>query len=176
MFRIIGSDQRLYGPVGAEIIRQWIAEGRVNASTVIQLDGTVEWKPLSAFPEFATGGPPPVNSGFQAPPSRQQQPPPLESPQSAQYPAAPADVNNLATLGFVFGLLSVFCCCSFPLSVLGLILSIVALNRANRLSNGEGKNFAIAGLILSILGLSAGISLPLLGLLSHPHGSWLFRW
>jgi len=175
MFRIIGSDQRLYGPASAEIIRQWIAEGRVNASTLIQLEGTVEWKPLSAFPEFATGGPPPVSPAFQAPPSLQQQPPTPESRQSAQCPV-PVDGNNTATLGFVFGLLSVFWCCNFLLGVPGLILSIVALNRANRLPNGEGKNLAIAGLVLSILGLAAGISLPLLGLLPHRHGGWSFHW
>jgi GYF domain 2 len=53
MYRIIGGDQKEYGPVTAEDIRRWIAEGRVNAQTSVTAEGITEWKPLSAFPEFA---------------------------------------------------------------------------------------------------------------------------
>ncbi|HOX57703.1 MAG TPA: GYF domain-containing protein [Candidatus Paceibacterota bacterium] len=53
MFRIIGGDQKEYGPVTAEDLRRWAAEGRVNARTPVQAEGTTEWQPLSAFPEFA---------------------------------------------------------------------------------------------------------------------------
>jgi uncharacterized membrane protein len=54
MYKIIGADQKEYGPVSAEQIRQWIAEGRANDQTMIQAEGATEWKPLSAFPEFAS--------------------------------------------------------------------------------------------------------------------------
>jgi len=53
MYKIIGADQKEYGPVTAEQLRQWIAEGRVHAQTQVQAEGGAEWKPLSAFPEFA---------------------------------------------------------------------------------------------------------------------------
>ena len=53
MYKIIGGDQKEYGPVSAEQLRQWIAEGRVNGQTSTQSEGTSEWKPLSAFPELA---------------------------------------------------------------------------------------------------------------------------
>jgi len=53
MFKIIGADGQQYGPVGASQIRQWIAENRVRADTLVQADGATEWKPLSSFPEFA---------------------------------------------------------------------------------------------------------------------------
>ena len=36
MYKIIGANQTEYGPVSAEQIRQWIAEGRVNAQTSAQ--------------------------------------------------------------------------------------------------------------------------------------------
>lgn len=52
MYRIIGADQKEYGPITAEQIRQWITEGRVNAQTQACLEGTQEWKPLGMFPEF----------------------------------------------------------------------------------------------------------------------------
>jgi hypothetical protein len=53
MYRIIGGDQKEYGPVTAEQLRQWVSEGRVNAQTSVLAEGAAEWKPLSAFPEFA---------------------------------------------------------------------------------------------------------------------------
>jgi hypothetical protein len=53
MYKIIGADQKEYGPVTAEQLRQWLAEGRVSAQTSVQSEGTTEWKPLASFPEFA---------------------------------------------------------------------------------------------------------------------------
>jgi hypothetical protein len=55
MYKIIGADQKEYGPISGDQIRQWIAEGRVNAQTPVRAEGTTEWKPLSGFPEFAEG-------------------------------------------------------------------------------------------------------------------------
>ena len=52
-YKIIGADQKEYGPVTAEQLRQWLAEGRVNAQTPVQAEGAPEWKTLSAFTEFA---------------------------------------------------------------------------------------------------------------------------
>lgn len=53
MYKIIGADQKEYGPISAEQIRQWVSEGRVNAQTQVRAEGETEWKPLSAVPEFA---------------------------------------------------------------------------------------------------------------------------
>ena len=52
MYRIIGADGNQYGPISADQLRQWIAEGRANAQTKVLAEGTMEWKPLSEFPEF----------------------------------------------------------------------------------------------------------------------------
>jgi hypothetical protein len=54
MYKIIGADQKEYGPISSEQIRLWITEGRVNGQTQVLAEGTTEWKPLAAFPEFAT--------------------------------------------------------------------------------------------------------------------------
>jgi hypothetical protein len=53
MYKLIGADQKEYGPVSAEQLRQWLAEGRVNAQTQVMPEGTTEWKALGSLPEFA---------------------------------------------------------------------------------------------------------------------------
>jgi uncharacterized membrane protein len=53
MYKIIGADGKQYGPVTAEQLRLWIREGRANAQTRAQAEGTDEWKPLGEFLEFA---------------------------------------------------------------------------------------------------------------------------
>jgi len=64
MYKIIGADQKEYGPISADQIRQWIAEGRVNGQTQVCAEGSQEWKSLETFPEFgftanpAPGAPP----------------------------------------------------------------------------------------------------------------------
>src|SRR5262245_21124509 len=52
MYKIVGADQKEYGPVSEEQIRQWITEGRANAQTIARF-GEGPWKPLVTFPEFA---------------------------------------------------------------------------------------------------------------------------
>jgi len=53
MYKIIGADKKEYGPVTAAQMHQWISEGRANSQTLVQAVGATDWKPLSAFPEFA---------------------------------------------------------------------------------------------------------------------------
>jgi hypothetical protein len=53
MYKIIGADQKEYGPVTIDQIRQWIRDGRVNAHTQARSESGGQWQPLSAFPEFA---------------------------------------------------------------------------------------------------------------------------
>jgi GYF domain 2 len=52
-YRIIGADGMEYGPVSADNIRQWIAEGRVNSETKLQVEGEEPWLRLAQVPEFA---------------------------------------------------------------------------------------------------------------------------
>lgn len=77
MFRIIGINGQHYGPVSAEQVRRWIAESRVNAQTLVQAEGTTDWKPLTAFEEFA--------ADIKATP-----PPPISPPPQGPTPPAPA--------------------------------------------------------------------------------------
>jgi len=52
-YKVIGGDLKQYGPVTAEELRKWIADGRLNAQSLVQVHGDIEWKQLSTFPEFA---------------------------------------------------------------------------------------------------------------------------
>jgi uncharacterized membrane protein len=67
MYRIIGADQKEYGPVSADQVRQWIAEGRASGASLVRPEGATEWQPLSVFADFAgalAGAAPAVSSSF----------------------------------------------------------------------------------------------------------------
>ena len=52
MYKIIGADQREYGPVSADQIRAWIREGRLSAQSRVKSEGTEAWQLVHEFPEF----------------------------------------------------------------------------------------------------------------------------
>jgi len=52
-YTIIGGDGKEYGSVLEADMRRWIAEGRLNAQSLAKAEGDAEFRPLSAFPEFA---------------------------------------------------------------------------------------------------------------------------
>jgi hypothetical protein len=71
MFKIIGADGNEYGPVTAEILKQWISQSRVNGQTKILAEGTTEWKTVAEFPELAAAlplTPPPMATDLSAMP------------------------------------------------------------------------------------------------------------
>ena len=144
MYRIIGSDGKEYGPISADQLRQWIAEGRANAATRVLPEGSPEWKLLGSFAEFSMLL---ATSTIQATPS--------------VFPTGPLPAqksNAFATTGLVLGIISItigFCCCyGLPFNVTGLVFSIIALRQIK--TDPErygGKGMAIAGLVLCLLSL-----------------------
>jgi hypothetical protein len=100
MFKIIGGDGKEYGPVSTDQLRQWVTDGRANAQTMVQAEGSTEWKPLGQFPEFAAAG---AGGGV---------PPPV-----ATSPARPAISSYLAP-----AILSTICCC-LPLGIVAIIFA-----------------------------------------------------
>ena len=115
MFKIIGADGKQYGPVSAEQIRQWLAEGRAKAETLVQAEGSADWKPLGQFPEFAATAP----SGVVPPPV----PPPMAGGQPR--PAVPTYLVPaiLSTL---------FCCMPF-----GIVAIVFAAQVSSKLNTGD---------------------------------------
>jgi hypothetical protein len=112
MYRIIGADGREYGPISAEQLRAWMAEGRVNHQTRIRAEDSADWKTVADLPEFST--PPPIHPSI---------------PPSMARPLAPGAVPN----HLVFAILVTLCCC-LPLG----IPAIVYAGQVNgRLSAGD---------------------------------------
>lgn len=117
MYKIVGADNREYGPVSQEEVFQWIAQGRANARTIAKLEEGA-WKPLGTFDEFkaalnipATGGSPGEWSTFPAHPTG-------------------AKSNSAAITGLVFGILGLICCCCpFVASALAIVFGFVGLNQ-----------------------------------------------
>ncbi len=142
MFKIIGDDQKEYGPVSAEMLRQWIAERRAVGSTRIQVEGSSEWRPLSEFPEFAAAlaaVPPPVTAAA---------PPAAGTPALLALPAAPPKTSGLAIASLVCGVLGL--CTAGITALVGLVLGIVALMKISKSEGKVGGNaFAIAGICVS---------------------------
>jgi hypothetical protein len=148
-YQIVGADQKEYGPVTLEQLRQWIAEGRANAQTIVRLDEG-PWKPLSTFPEFAEA------LGTSAPlPPGSSAPPPLSTPSPAPLAmgsSGPVSTSGMAIAGVVCSILGLFCC--GPLfSTLGLIFSGMAFYQINQdpLRYG-GRNMALVGIALALIG------------------------
>ncbi len=54
MYKILGGDGKEYGPVSADTLRQWVAEGRANAETKVQPEGGGNWTALGQVAEFAS--------------------------------------------------------------------------------------------------------------------------
>ncbi len=153
MYKIIGNDGQTYGPVGAEKIREWIAQGRVDARTAVVAEGAAEWTFLGLLPEFSSelAGAPPVIAPLKA------------------NAVSANGTNGFATAGFICGLISLTCCCGCPFNILGLIFSIVALVQINgQVHKQSGWGLALAGLICSVVSLLVSFGLALFQLAMTP--------
>jgi len=48
-YKVIGADEKVYGPINGLKILEWITDGRIGWETASQLEGTTEWRPLRAW-------------------------------------------------------------------------------------------------------------------------------
>ncbi len=152
MYRIIGADGKEYGPITAEQLRRWIAESRANAQSQVWAEGATDWKPLGQLPEFA--------DALAIPPAR------ITIPaQISALPPAPRN-NPMAVTGLIMGIVSVtlgLCCYGAPFNVLGVVFSLVGLSQIKKDPQREqGRGLAIAGLVLSLVGILIGVLLLIL--------------
>ena len=152
MYKIIGADGREYGPITAEQLRQWRAEGRVNPETRVLAEGETEWKRLADLPGL-TGTTPPA---FSAPPGFH------------STSTGPISISGFAIAGLVLGIISVplcFCCLGLPFNVLGLTFSTIALSQIKQQPQTySGRGLALAGLICSIVSFVLGVIVLILSL------------
>jgi hypothetical protein len=139
MYRIVGSDQKEYGPVTVDELRRWIVEGRLHANSLVRAEGSEIWKPLSTFPELAA------------------MLPATPAPFSTASTLPVQQSNSMATTGLVVSSIALVCCGCGPLGVLGIVFSCIGLSQANRDPAQTGKGIAIAGIVLGIVSLVGSI-------------------
>ena len=60
MYKIKGADQKEYGPVSAEQVRQWFKENRLNRFSLVESVEVPGWRPLELVSEFADLFPPSI--------------------------------------------------------------------------------------------------------------------
>lgn len=140
MYKIVGSDGKQYGPLSTELLKQWIAERRVERQTPVLVEGSADWTFLGLLPEFASHFAPPTP------------PPPA--------PAPTVRTHGFATAGLVCGIVSIVfcCCCGTPFSWLGIVFSLIALSQISRSPElYEGRSLALAGLVLSCISIAGGL-------------------
>jgi hypothetical protein len=153
MYRIIGADGQQYGPINAETVRRWIAENRANGQTLVQAEGTPDWKPLSTVAEFAADLKPSV------PPLATLAPlgsPAITSPTGGTRQVALERVNMPGMWLMVVGILGIAC------SVLSLGFHIVTMTGAGFLARQHLPDPQLAALIRLLQG-PVGIMSDLIG-------------
>ncbi|HXR07421.1 MAG TPA: DUF4190 domain-containing protein [Candidatus Acidoferrum sp.] len=145
MYKIIGADGNVYGPISAEQVRQWVEEGRLNAVSKIQVEGAAEWKELRQMPEFSSLVPPP--------------PPPiaLGAARSPSAVGAPPPANPLAGWALGTGIASLPCCWLLILSPVSIVLGAMALSQINQNPKQGGRAMATAGIVLGCISLVMSI-------------------
>jgi Domain of unknown function (DUF4190)/GYF domain 2 len=146
VYRVLGTDGNEYGPVSAEVLHQWIAEGRACAKTSVQLEGGADWQPLGSVPEFTD-----ALAAMPAGPIVQTAPPEVRT-------------SDLAIGSLMLGVVGA---CGIT-GLAGLILGIISLSKIKG-SGGRlrGRGLAIAGIwtssVMLLLGVPfmAGVALPM---------------
>jgi len=134
MYHIIGGDGKEYGPVSADDLRGWLAEGRANGQTQARPEGTTDWQPLSSLPDFA------------APCAI---PPVLPTPQRGDslnkiipYRNVPALVGYYCAVFALIPIVGIF------LGLIALVLGLVGLRQARRNPATGGEVHAWVGIVL----------------------------
>jgi TM2 domain-containing membrane protein YozV len=144
MYKMIGADGQQYGPVSAEQIRRWLAENRVRGDTLIQVEGSPDWKPLDSIPELAAeikNVPPPLSG---TPPPLTPQQSPLSTKASNKLPAGICGIllGGFGVHKFILGytgagmimlLVSILTCglAYFVMHVIGLVEGIIYLTKSD---------------------------------------------
>jgi hypothetical protein len=162
-YKILASDGQEYGPVAADQVRQWIADGRVERKTPVFVTGAQDWAFLEAVPElaaiYAKAAPPVLSAG-------------MAKPKTGGGLNVIIPYKNVRALtAYYLGVFSAIPILGMPLGFAALTLGILGLRfrRKNPEAGGAvhawigivaGGFFGLAYLALIILGLYAMIAQP----------------
>ena len=162
MYYIIGKDQKQYGPISENEVYAWITERRIITSTLIREENSDQWGTVGTHPLFSSfvlqstlpmGGNLGSQTGNGSPPQFPKQP--NNSTSTSYHHPTQMNIyqktNPWVIAAWVFlSLYFLFCCC-FPLDILALIFSVIALFDLKSNPYQKDKNLAIVALIISAL-------------------------
>lgn len=168
---VVTPDGQRYGPADIPTLQQWVQEGRIVPSAMLEEEISGNRVQASAVPGLNFGGGAPTAQPTANPysgggPTTQQQNPYSQNPYQqgsnyyrgpgnytpAQDPMIQKDINN-AWVGGVLGL-----CCCFPFAIWGLICAKRAKDAGH--PNGNAAYiFNIVVLCLAVLGLIVRIAM-----------------
>ena len=166
MYKVLGSDGKEYGPVSAEEVKKWIAEGRVEKKTPVIPEGERDWFFLGSLPEFAAAFTLPSSVPLPVPP-------PGKSTKSADRPGkASPPKNTHASVAYYLGLSSVIPPLGAFLGIPALALGVSGLCFQRRHPETGGRRQAWIGIVLGGLfgfGYLTLIALVMNGGIVHGH-------
>ena len=65
LYKVVGDDKKIYGPINGEKVLQWLAEERIDPKSLVQTEGSNEWTQLEKLGELVKRAPiplpPPLN-------------------------------------------------------------------------------------------------------------------
>jgi hypothetical protein len=169
------------GPVALHAIQDLLRTGQLQPNDLVWKQGMPNWVAASQVPELygqPTHPVPPQQQvgGWQQPqqpaqpmPQSPYAPPgypaaapgtPYYQDPSAPYGATGKSYNGMAITSFVLSLVGLVFC-GFILGVIAIVLGAIALNGMKSSGNQQGRGLSIAGIVIGILDIIAGIIITL---------------
>jgi hypothetical protein len=157
MYKIIGGDGNEYGPVSAEQLKAWIADGRASAQTRVQAEGQTEWKALAEYPELALLLGTAETPG--APPAFPAAAPHVSAPDALQQVQGPATgLIVTAALGFLAAIAGLL------MNIFGVTMGAAGMQGSEEMPQWVNMMSGGLGIVQSILAMGMSV-LILLGAL-----------
>jgi hypothetical protein len=157
MFKVLGTDGKEYGPVALEVLRQWLAQGRVNLQTRVRAEGASEWQPLGTLTEFRVDAAPPL----------------ITSPSSGSdgLNVIIPYKNVRALTAYYLGVFSLIPILGIPLGIAGFVLGVLGLRFRRQNPTAGGLVHAWIGIVLGGLCGFGYLALVVIGIVAASRGS-----
>ena len=153
-----------YGPADVTTLNQWIVEGRVTPSTMLEDATTGQQMLASTVPGLSLGTPPSSapQQTFSPPPTA-----PVANPYPRQFEQAPGlpasgQESGLITASYILSVIGL-CFCPIAFSGGAIACAVVAKNRGDQ----RGQTAMIVGIASLVIGMAVGAMLAASGVMSR---------
>ena len=162
---VIGDDGQKYGPADVPTLKQWITDGRLLATTIVENEATGERMSAQAVPglNFPIAAPPqssgPVGN-YGAPAPMGSPAPTGYVPPASAYPRPSSSDNGAKDLqqAWIFCVLGLLCC-----PIIFNTMGFLAAKRAEEKGNPGGATAKIANIIAALISIISGVIFSRLG-------------